>query len=37
MAHDGQDIAMDTAIILDDLLGLTGAAVAPAEAVLETA
>ena len=37
MAHDGQDIAMDTAIILDDLLGLTGAAVAPAEAVLEIA
>src|SRR6056297_1226325 len=37
MAHDGQDIAMAQATILDDLLALTGAAVAPVEAVLERA
>mgnify|MGYP001113423576 CR=1 FL=1 len=36
MAHDGQDV-MTTQPILSDLLTLTGAAVAPAEAVLETA
>jgi (2S)-methylsuccinyl-CoA dehydrogenase len=37
MAHDGQDIAMAQTTILDDLLALTGAAVAPVEAVLERA
>ena len=37
MAHDGQDSTMSNAIILDDLLALTGAAVAPAEAVLQSA
>ena len=37
MAHDGQDIAMANSIILKDLLTLTGAAVAPAEAVLDIA
>jgi (2S)-methylsuccinyl-CoA dehydrogenase len=37
MAHDGQDIAMAQPTILDDLLALTGAAVAPVEAVLERA
>ncbi|MFD1157782.1 acyl-CoA dehydrogenase family protein [Roseovarius aestuarii] len=37
MAHDGQDIAMAESVILDDLLALTGAAIAPAEAVLNTA
>jgi len=37
MAHDGQDIAMAESIILDDLLDLTGKAVAPAEAVLDQA
>jgi (2S)-methylsuccinyl-CoA dehydrogenase len=37
MAHDGQDIAMAGSIILDDLLDLTGKAVAPAESVLEQA
>jgi len=37
MAHDGQDIAMAQAAILDDLLALTGAAVAPVETVLERA
>ncbi|MFK7938478.1 MAG: acyl-CoA dehydrogenase family protein [Roseovarius sp.] len=37
MAHDGQDITMSNTIILDDLLALTGAAVAPAEAVLDAA
>ncbi len=37
MAHDGQDIAMAESIILDDLLDLTGKAVAPAESVLEQA
>jgi len=37
MAHDGQDIAMAESIILDDLLNLTGEAVAPAESVLEKA
>jgi (2S)-methylsuccinyl-CoA dehydrogenase len=34
MAHDGQDAVMHQAMILDDLLGLTGAAIAPAEAVV---
>ncbi|WP_297773233.1 acyl-CoA dehydrogenase family protein [uncultured Roseovarius sp.] len=37
MAHDGQDIAMAQPTILDDLLALTGAAVAPVETVLERA
>ena len=37
MAHDGQDIAMAESVILDDLLALTGAAIAPTEAVLNTA
>ncbi|MEP3945517.1 acyl-CoA dehydrogenase family protein [Ascidiaceihabitans sp.] len=37
MAHDGQDLGMTQAVILDDLLTLTGAAVAPVEALLETA
>ena len=37
MAHDGQDTMAPATIILDDLLTLTAAAVAPAEAVLDTA
>ncbi|MBV2358857.1 acyl-CoA/acyl-ACP dehydrogenase [Thalassococcus sp. CAU 1522] len=37
MAHDGQDLTLDTSAILPELLALTGAAVAPAVAVLETA
>ncbi|MEM9578210.1 MAG: acyl-CoA dehydrogenase family protein [Pseudomonadota bacterium] len=37
MAHDGQDAAFDTPIILEDLLSLTAAAVPPVEALLETA
>ncbi len=38
MPHDGQDPTMMTqTALLPDLLGLTGAAIAPAEAVLETA
>ncbi|MGX9351962.1 acyl-CoA dehydrogenase family protein [Shimia sp. W99] len=37
MAHDGQDLTMTNAVILPDLLSLTGAAVAPVEAILETA
>ncbi len=37
MAHDGQDLTLETPILLDGLLGLTGAAVAPAEAVLDQA
>src|SRR6056297_4114639 len=37
MAHDGQDVAMANPIILTDLLTLTGAAVSPAEAVLDKA
>ncbi|GAA6180242.1 acyl-CoA dehydrogenase family protein [Shimia sp. NS0008-38b] len=37
MAHDGQDLAMTTSVILPDLLKLTGAAVAPVESILETA
>jgi len=36
MAHDGQDLTLGS-IVLPDLLTLTGAAIAPAEAVLETA
>ena len=37
MAHDGQDTAFDAPIVLDDLITLTGAAVGPVEALLETA
>ncbi|MBU2959801.1 acyl-CoA dehydrogenase family protein [Citreicella sp. C3M06] len=37
MAHDGADLAMGQGILLDDLLSLTDAAIAPAEAVLEAA
>ncbi|MGD9294454.1 MAG: acyl-CoA dehydrogenase family protein [Roseobacter sp.] len=37
MAHDGQDPAFHTPVILSDLLELTSAAVAPVEALLETA
>ena len=37
MAHDGQDIALGQSILLDDLTGLTKAAIAPAEAVFEAA
>jgi (2S)-methylsuccinyl-CoA dehydrogenase len=36
MAHDGQDIAMNP-VILPDLLGLTQAALAPVEKLLDTA
>ncbi|MCP9482315.1 acyl-CoA/acyl-ACP dehydrogenase [Shimia sp. CNT1-13L.2] len=37
MAHDGQDLTMTNSVILPDLLALTGAAVAPVKALLETA
>ncbi|RBI85761.1 acyl-CoA dehydrogenase [Rhodosalinus halophilus] len=37
MAHDGQDLSAAQAAVLPDLLRLTGAAVAPAEAILDTA
>ena len=38
MAHDGQDMGMTQApVLLDDLLGLTAAAVPPVEAILEKA
>ena len=37
MAHDGQDSVTADPVVLDDLLTLTGAAVAPAETVLEAA
>ncbi|MCZ0814118.1 acyl-CoA/acyl-ACP dehydrogenase [Roseovarius sp. EGI FJ00037] len=37
MAHDGQDVAMENPIVLKGLLGLTSAAVAPAEGLLEKA
>lgn len=37
MAHDGQDLTLSGSTVLPDLLTLTKAAVAPAEAVLETA
>ncbi|MEM6760667.1 MAG: acyl-CoA dehydrogenase family protein [Pseudomonadota bacterium] len=37
MAHDGQDLAGVTPVLLDDLLDLTKAAVAPAEEVLDIA
>ncbi|WP_085817076.1 acyl-CoA dehydrogenase family protein [Roseovarius halotolerans] len=37
MARDGQDAAMENPIILKDLLGLTEAAIAPAEGLLDSA
>ncbi|NVK06943.1 MAG: acyl-CoA/acyl-ACP dehydrogenase [Marivivens sp.] len=37
MPHDGQDIAMTTSPILENLLGLTGATLAPLEDLLSTA
>ncbi|MDO6483976.1 acyl-CoA dehydrogenase family protein [Shimia thalassica] len=37
MAHDGQDLTMTQSAILPDLLTLTGAAVAPVKALLESA
>ncbi len=37
MAHDGQDIAMADTAVLDNLLGLTAAAIAPVETVLKAA
>ncbi len=37
MAHDGQDMTMQTPIVLDDLLGLSAAALPPVDAVLEKA
>lgn len=37
MAHDGQNFAAQTATLLPDLLSLTEAAIAPAEAILEQA
>ncbi|MCR8547878.1 acyl-CoA/acyl-ACP dehydrogenase [Salipiger sp. P9] len=37
MAHDGQDVSLGESLLLDDLLALTKASIAPAEAVLEAA
>ena len=37
MAHDGQDLSLNGTALLDDLLGLTKAAIAPVDAVLEKA
>ncbi|MDX1781845.1 MAG: acyl-CoA dehydrogenase family protein, partial [Thalassovita sp.] len=37
MAHDGQDLTMTDTIILSDLLALTGAAVGPVNALVDTA
>jgi (2S)-methylsuccinyl-CoA dehydrogenase len=37
MAHDGQDLTMGSQIILDDLLELTGQALAPVDGILEKA
>ena len=37
MAHDGQDLTVDQQAVLPDLLTLTQAAVAPAEAVMDAA
>lgn len=37
MAHDGQDIAMANMVVLDDLLALTDAAIAPTQGVLDKA
>ncbi|MEM7733176.1 MAG: acyl-CoA dehydrogenase family protein [Pseudomonadota bacterium] len=37
MAHDGQDLAIDAPVLIDNLLSLTKAAIAPVEAILSTA
>ena len=37
MAHDGQDLGDARPVLLDDLLALTGAAIAPVEGILNTA
>ena len=37
MAHDGQDVTLDQGILLDDLLALSRAALAPVEGVFEQA
>ena len=37
MAHDGQDISMANVVVLDDLLTLTNAAIAPAQSILDKA
>ncbi len=37
MAHDGQDLTLQSPIVLDDLLSLTGAAIAPVDAILKVA
>jgi len=37
MAHDGQDISMANVVVLDDLLTLTDAAIAPAQSILDKA
>ncbi|MEM1352268.1 MAG: acyl-CoA dehydrogenase family protein [Pseudomonadota bacterium] len=37
MAHDGQDAAFDTPVVLDNLTALTAAAIEPVEGLLETA
>ncbi len=37
MAHDGQDVFTHQPVILNDLLALTRAAIAPVDAILETA
>lgn len=37
MAHDGQDMTSTTSVILDDLLAKTADAIAPVDAILETA
>lgn len=37
MAHDGQDIAVEQPVVFPDLLALTGAAIAPVEAIFEQA
>ncbi|MEO1555192.1 MAG: acyl-CoA dehydrogenase family protein [Pseudomonadota bacterium] len=37
MAHDGQDMSTATPVLLDDLLALTGAAIAPVDTVTELA
>ncbi|HBT00200.1 MAG TPA: acyl-CoA dehydrogenase, partial [Citreicella sp.] len=37
MAHDGQDVMREPGLLLDDLLGLTGAALPVVEAVLDQA
>ena len=37
MAHDGQDLGDTRPVLLNDLLALTGAAIAPVEGILKTA